>query len=230
MRVSLCVAVACAALAGVATGHAATDARAPVFAAGSVEGLKRLSPQQRQERRFLQETAAQLRFTAEAAKLAMARSGNAATRELASNLLLYEREVQPDLLRLLHARGMALPMLGNDQIKVLKQLGRSGGAKFDRLFLQEVGMRVHAYDLLTHERMAQTAQDPALRAWAQQQLPAVRYRLELAERAIPGAERRGAGMRVRPAAGSARAAQRDAAALGAPPAPLTAPLIAPSSR
>jgi predicted outer membrane protein len=210
-------------LAGIDTGFAATGGRAPVFAASAVEGLKRLSPEQRQERRFLQETAAQLRFTTEAAKLAMARSGNAATRELASNLLKYEREAQPDLLRLLHARDMALPMLANDQIKVLKQLGRSSGARFDHLFLQEAGMRAHAYDVRTHERMAQMAQDPALRAWAQQQLPAMRHRLQLAERALPGAERRGAGGRVQPAAGSARAAQRDAAALGAPPAPLIAP-------
>lgn len=195
LRVTLCVAAACAALAVPVAGHAAAAGRGPVFAASSVEGLRRLSPEQRQERRFLQETAAQLRFTAEAAKLAMARSGSAAARELAGNLLLYERQVQPDLLRLLHARDMALPMLGNDQMKVLKQLGRASGTKFDRVFLQEVGVRAHAYDLRTHERMAQSAQDPALRAWAQQQVPSVRYRLRLAERALPGAERRAQGMR-----------------------------------
>jgi putative membrane protein len=198
---SLHVAVAFAMLAGAQASNAVAGERAPMFAASAVEGLKRLTPEQRQERRFLQETAAQLRFTAEAAKLAQTRSSSAAARELASNLVAYERQAQPELLRLLHVRGMALPMLDNDQIKVLKQLGRANAAKFDRLFLQEAGLRAHAYDLRTHERMAQVAQDPALKAWAEQQLPGMRYRLQLAERALPGAERQRAAGRGQPARG-----------------------------
>jgi putative membrane protein len=203
LRMSLYVVAVYAVLAGT---HAVAGGRAPIFAASAVEGVKRLTPEQRQERHFLQETAAQLRYTGEAAKLAQTRAGSAAARELASNLLLYERQAQPELLRLLHVRGMAMPMLDNDQIKVLKQLGRANGAKFDRLFLQEVGLRAHAYDLRTHERMGQVAPDPALRDWAEQQLPGIRYRLQLAERALPGAERGAQGGRARPSASSSRLA------------------------
>lgn len=195
LRVSLCVAAALAALGLVHASRAAAQARAPVFAAAAVEGLKRLTPEQRYERRFLQETAAQLRFMADASRLALARSDSTAVRELAGNLLQHEKSAQQDLLRLLYARGMAMPMLANGQVKLLKQLGRAGGAKFDRLFLQEVGLRAQAYDLRTYERMAQAAQDPALRSWAEQQLPGVRWRLQLAERAMPGADRRAQGGR-----------------------------------
>lgn len=63
-------------------------------------------------------------------------------------------------------------------------------ARVDGLFLDEAGQRAQADQLRRHERVAQLAADPVLRAWAERQLPGLRDRLALVERAAPGGERR----------------------------------------
>lgn len=171
----------------------AADAGRTVFAPGAVETVRPLSPQQREERRFLQEAAAHLRLVHEASRLALTRSGNAAVRELAGSIEAHHKDAHVQVTRLLHARGMAMPMLGNEHTRLLKQLGKAQGGKFDRLFLEEVGVRAHALELRQHERAALAAQDAAVRAWAEQQQPGLRYRLAMAERALPGGDRRAHG-------------------------------------
>jgi putative membrane protein len=182
IRAALCV---LSLLAAASAPLAAPAGRAPAFAPGAVEGVRPLTPEQRMERRFLQDAAALQRYTSEAAKIALARSQNAAVREVAAQLRKHHETSQLELQYLLHVRGMALPMLSNEQAKSLKQLGRASGRQFDRLFLQEVGVRAQVIELRGYERMAQAARDPKIRAWVESQLPALRLRIALAERALP---------------------------------------------
>lgn len=168
-----------------------------VFAPGSVGTVRPLSPQQREERRFLQEAAAHLHLVNAAAELALARSQNAAVRELAKDLVRHYKAAHPALLRLLHVRGMAMPMPGNAQAKLLRQLGKATGPRFDRMFIEDVALRAQAGELRSWERLAATAQDTALKAWVEQHLPALRFQLAMAERALPGNRR--AQARTRPA-------------------------------
>jgi predicted outer membrane protein len=86
------------------------------------------------------------------------------------------------VLRLLHARGMAMPMLTNEQSKLLRQLARAEGTRFDRLFLHDIGVRAQAQALRQHERSVPALQDPALRMWADERLPRLRAQLVLAGR------------------------------------------------
>jgi predicted outer membrane protein len=185
LRLALGVLCLMAAASAPLAAPAVPSGRAPVFAPGAVEGMRPLTAEQRMERRFLQDAAALQRFNAEAAKLALARSQSAAVREIALQLRKQHETSQADLQYLLHVRGMALPMLGNDQARALKQLARANGRHFDRMFLQEVGVRAQVLELRSYERMAQAASDPQVRAWVQAQLPALRLRIALAERALP---------------------------------------------
>lgn len=184
---------AAAAVAAVWSWAPHAQAGRPVFAPGSVEAARPLTPQQREERRFLQEAAAHLRFVHEASRLALTRSGSTAVRELAASIEEHHKQAHVQVIRLLHARGMAMPMPGNEHAKLLKQLGKAAGGKFDRLYLEEVGVRAHAIELRHHERAALAAQDAAVRTWAEQQQPGLRYRLAMAERALPGGDRRAQG-------------------------------------
>lgn len=152
------------------TAGSAVVAYAPAAAAQA----KPSSTGQRLERRFLQVAAANLRFQAEASRLAQARSNNAAVRDVATSLLAHQREVQPELLRLLHVRGMAWPISSPPQDKVLKQLSRLSGAKFDRLYVEEVVVRSHQADVANYEKLAAEAEDPVLRAWVERELPTLR--------------------------------------------------------
>jgi putative membrane protein len=165
--------------------------RANLYAAAAAAEAKPLSQPQRMERRFLQIAAANLRFRAEASRLAATRSNNPAVKDLANALLARQQTAQPELLRLLHARGMAMPIPTNEHGKVLKQLAKLNGAKFDRLYVDEVVMRSYQADIGNYEKVALQAQDPVLKAWVDRQLPTLRVHHAKAGKALPSASLRG---------------------------------------
>ncbi|QJW84047.1 DUF4142 domain-containing protein [Ramlibacter terrae] len=94
----------------------------------------------------------------------LARSSSPAVKELATALVERRQAVQPEILRLLHARGMAMPLPENDHGKVLKQLAKLNGAKLDRVYIEEVVQRSAQADVANHEKLAGLAEDPVLKA------------------------------------------------------------------
>lgn len=165
--------------------------RLPAYAPGAAAGARPLGQAQRFERRFLQITAGNMRFQAEASRLADARSNNPAVKDLANTLLARQQTAQPELLRLLHARGMAMPIASPQHAKVLRQLAKLNGAKFDRLYVDEVVTRSYQADIGNYERAATQAEDPVLKAWVERQLPTLRFHAAKAGKALPAAVLRG---------------------------------------
>lgn len=159
--------------------------RLPAYAPGAAAEARPLPPVQKFERRFLQISAANMRFQAEASRVATARSGNPAVKDLANTLLERQQTAQPELVRLLHARGMALPIPSNEHGKVLKQLAKLSGARFDRLYVDEVVVRSYQADIANYEKAAAQAEDPVLKRWVERQLPILRGHLAKAGKALP---------------------------------------------
>ncbi|HEX2543762.1 MAG TPA: DUF4142 domain-containing protein [Ramlibacter sp.] len=168
----------------------AQQPRSGFYAAASPDP-KPLSLTQRLERRFLQISAANLRFQGEASSLASARSNNPSVKDLANTLLARQQTAQPELMRLLHVRGMAMPILTNTQVKVLKQLTKLQGAKFDRLYVDEVVLRSYQTDIGNYEKVLVQAEDAVLKAWIDRQLPTLRFHYAKAGKALPAASLRG---------------------------------------
>jgi putative membrane protein len=161
--------------------------RPPAYApASAAERSKGMPEVQRLERRFLQLAAAHLRYLADGSRIALARSANTGVRELATVLLARHRSAEPEVLRLLHVRGMAPPMLVNEHQKVLKSLARLQGSRLDRVYVEEVALRACQADIPLYEKMALTAEDPLLKAWAERQLPLLRAHLAKATKVLPG--------------------------------------------
>jgi len=160
------------------------------YAATAAAQVRPLPPAQRLERRFLQITAANLRFQSEGSRLALDRSASPAVKDLANTLLARQETAQPEIVRLLHARGMAMPMPSSAHGKVLKQLAKLGGAKFDRVYVDEVVLRSSQEEVANHEKMSAQAEDPVLKAWVDRQLPILRYHLAKAGRVLPSASLR----------------------------------------
>ena len=181
-----CALMACAAL----LPAAAAESRAPVSAPVAAQ-VRPAGQAQRLERRFLQIAAANMRFQAEASQLVLARSNNPAVKDLAATLLARHKQAQPELLHLLQARSMAMQMLVSQHSRVLKQLGKQQGAKFDRQYVEEVVLRSSQADVQNYERLAAQAEDPVLRAWVDRQLPTLRFHLVKAGKALPSAALRG---------------------------------------
>lgn len=177
--------VICAA--AVLAAPAVQAAKPAAYAASSAAESRPLPQAQRLERRFLQISASNMRFQAEGSQVALARSNNPAVKDLANSLLARQRTAQPELLRLLHARGMAMPLTTNEHGKVLKQLGKLNGSKFDRLYVDEVVIKSYQADIANYERVAQQGEDPVLKAWVERQLPTLRFHFAKAGKALPSA-------------------------------------------
>src|SRR5207253_9361578 len=108
---TLCMGLACAAVetdsqalrplvppAAAASAAAVAPAVRPgMFAASSAPFVKRLTPEQREEWRFLKDAAASGRFEHDAAKLALSRSNDARLRSLAATLVNQHSRTQPRL-------------------------------------------------------------------------------------------------------------------------------------
>lgn len=165
--------------------------RAP-YAPTAAADVRPLAQAQRMERLFLQLTAENMRFQHEAAQLVLAKAGNLAVLEVASDMAARQRSVQPEVQRLLHARSMALPLPHGGHNKVLKQMAKLSGAKLERVFIEEVALRSGQADVANFEKMAEQAQDPALRAWIDRQLPVLRAHVARAGKALPAASARAA--------------------------------------
>jgi putative membrane protein len=186
------IALAFCAAAWLAAGSClAVTPRPGMYAAVAAAEAKPLPPAQRLERRFLQITASNLRFQSDASRLALARSNNPAVQDLANTVLARQQTTQPELLRLLHARGMALPMPTDAHGKTLKRLARLNGAKFDRLYVDEVVMRSCQDDIANYQKVALHAEDPVLKAWIERQLPTLRFHFGKAGKALPSASLHG---------------------------------------
>lgn len=156
-----------------------------IFAPAAAVNTRRMSEQQREEWRFLKDAAAAGRFEAEASRLALAKSSNAGVRSFAATLINHHASVGNELVYMLHVRGMAPPMLGNHQRKALNRLAKLQGAKFDREFMDEVGLKNQQEDVQVFEKARLHARDPQLKAWIERMLPTLRYHMTMAERLAP---------------------------------------------
>jgi putative membrane protein len=183
---AICVAHAGFALASTAAAGGPAVAHPGTFAARSAAFARRLAPEQREEWRLLKDAAAAGHFENEAARMALARSGNPNVRSLAAALVNHHASAQATLRQMLHARNMATPMLSNEQRKSLNRLAKLQGAHFDREWTEAVGLDSQQNGVLLFERAANTVRDPAMRSWIARTLPTMRMQLAAAERMANG--------------------------------------------
>lgn len=188
--VSVCVLAAGSALLWITEAHAGNEAKAAAprpafFAAAAAVNVRPMAIEQREERRFLKDAAAASRFQSEASRIALGKSSDAGVRSFAATLINHHAAAVTTLQHMLHVRGMAPPMLDNDQRKTLNRLAKLHGKKFDREFMEEVGLRYQQQDVEQYEKAGVAARDPALKAWIGNTLPTLRYHLATAERSMP---------------------------------------------
>ena len=151
------------------------------FAAGSVPAATRLTSDAREERVFLRSAAAQSRFELDASKLAFAKSSNSPVRALAASMINHHNTIGLELAHLLNSRGMAMPMISNEQRKVLNQLTKLAGGRFDAVYMQQIGL-AQAAVARDYERAGAAIREPQINAWIVKTLATARYHQNMAER------------------------------------------------
>ena len=157
---------------------------APVagYAAEAARSWSRLPGDERPTRAFLRGAAVAARVEADASRLATTRAQDPAVRGFAEELTRYRAEADLELLRLLHDRGMAPPMLETAQRKALNRLAKLDGAKFDRAYMELVSVRHQQAEVQQYQRASQAVGDPAVKSWIERQLPALREQQAAAQR------------------------------------------------
>jgi predicted outer membrane protein len=172
---------------------------APGFAAEAAATARPLEAHEREARRLLKEAAASSRFQVDAARLALARSTEADVRSLATTLQGEHAHAGNELLRMLHRRGLAAPMLENAQRKALTHLARLKGARFDREYLARAEAEAQ-HELTQCEQAAALVEDDALAQWIARTVPDLRAQVEHAGHLLA----RAAAVRAEPRAGARR--------------------------
>lgn len=152
------------------------------YAAEAARSSSRLPAEERTTRAFLRGAAVAARVEADASHLAASRAQDAAVRGYAEDLARYRAEADLELLRLLHDRGMAPPMLETAQRKALNRLAKLEGAKFDRAYMDLLSVRHRQAEVQQYQRAAQAVGDPVVKAWVERQLPALREQQAAAQR------------------------------------------------
>ena len=188
--VRVCVLAAAAAVSWAGAAQAGNEAkpqapRPAFFAAAAAVNLKPMAAEQREERRFLKDAAAASRFQSEASRLALGKSNDAGVRSFAATLINHHAAVTTTLQHMLHMRGMAPPMLDNEQRKTLNRLAKIHGHKFDREFMEEIGLKNQQLDVELYEKASLVVKDPTLKAWIDRTVPTARDHLATAQRATP---------------------------------------------
>ena len=119
---------------------------------------------------LVQHSVAEMRL----AQLAQTRSTNEPIRQLAQRLIADHHRAISQLYPLAQQRGVVVPQAPDATYQAVEQrLGTLSGAQFDVAFLEQM-IGDHAKATAMLERLAATAVDPSVRAFATVQLPLIR--------------------------------------------------------
>jgi putative membrane protein len=134
---------------------------------------------------FVRKAASVGGYQVRAARLALSKSQDDQVKSIAQHLIDDHQAANDKLQRIAADEGMALsPQLEPEQQQLLDKLQGLSGKDFDQAYLaQQKGAHQQAIDLFQNE--AATGQDPALKSFAQQTLPALRQHYQMLSRTKP---------------------------------------------
>jgi putative membrane protein len=88
-----------------------------------------------------------------------------------------------DLAHIAQGKGVQLPAQpDSDHRDKLKDLESMSGDKFDKRYIEQAGVKDHKAALKLFEDAAKDAKDPALKSFAQENVPHIKEHLEMAQR------------------------------------------------
>lgn len=129
---------------------------------------------------FVTKAAAGGLYEVEAGKLAQSKGQNAGVKSFGEMLVKDHSTANEELKALAGKKGIQLPAaLPQDKQKRLDKLAQA--KKFDKEFVDEVGMDDHKKDISMFEKASKDADDPELRAFAAKTLPTLKAHREHAE-------------------------------------------------
>jgi putative membrane protein len=110
-----------------------------------------------------------------AGQLAAEHGSSTAVKDFGGMLIKDHGAANDELKRLAATRAVTLPSrLPRVKQDALDRLLKAPAARFDRQFVQQVGLQDHRRDIATFENAAKSVRDPEVKAWAEKTLPTLR--------------------------------------------------------
>lgn len=127
-------------------------------------------------------------YEVEISKLAMDKASDPAVKEFAQMMVTDHTKANDELKQLAESKGASVPpALPKDKQAVIDKMSKLSGAKFDKAYHDQVGIKDHKTDIALFEKEAKSGQDPDLKAWADKTLPVLKTHLQHAQDMKPKA-------------------------------------------
>ncbi len=115
-------------------------------------------------------------------QIATKRASSNTVRQYAQQMIQEHTKANNELMALARAKGVTLPKtIGEKNEKLRTRLSSLYGARFDREYMREAGVKSHAEQAKLFERQVERGQDPDVIAFAAKTLPVVQKHLQEAE-------------------------------------------------
>lgn len=129
-------------------------------------------------------------------QLALQRASSNPVRQYAQRMIQEHTKANNELMALAKAKGVTLPTtIGEKNEQLRQRLSKLSGARFDREYMREAGVKSHEDQAKLFERQVERGQNPDVKAFASKTLPVVQKHLQQAEQ-ITG-DRSGSEDRIR---------------------------------
>jgi putative membrane protein len=121
------------------------------------------------------------------AQLAAQNASSDAVKDYAQRMIDQHTQVNNQLMALASQKGVTLPTtIGSKYQSTYNQLSKLSGTKFDQAYMKTAGIKAHTQQAALFQREAQKGQDPDVKAFATQVLPAVQDHLQMAKSIVSG--------------------------------------------
>lgn len=134
-----------------------------------------------QDEHFVHEAAAGGMLEVELGRLAAERAASAEVKAFGQRMVTDHGKANQQLTQIASSKGITLPKaLPADKQRERDMFARLSGAEFERMYIAHM-VKDHEKDVAEFEKQAEKGTDPAVRTFAQQNLPTLREHLTLAQ-------------------------------------------------
>ncbi len=139
------------------------------------------------DRQFMIEAAQGGMGEVEFGKIARQKAASNVVKEYARRMVVEHTQANNELKALAQQKGVTLPTsIGKKNQDLLQDLSELSGAKFDREYMKEAGVKSHEEQAKLFERQIERGQDPDVKNFAAKTLPVVQKHLQQAQEITEG--------------------------------------------
>lgn len=135
------------------------------------------------DKQFITEAATGGMAEVKTAELALQKTSNDAVRQFAQHMIEDHTKANQQLMQIASAKGVTLPATPDAKHQeAMQDLQQLSGAEFDKMYMQQAGLKDHKEMAELFQKQTDEGQDPDLKAFAAKVLPDIKEHLSMAQK------------------------------------------------